>query len=133
MKLLMMKMKIQWESIYITRWNNSDTVYWGIVPKHSVYIALPTNKKGQPWGGGGEYRQSSEYISVGPAGSHTSQLDLIAGYKISYKTGFFRTIILWLGKMMKPFFSIPGNKATVTSIVNHSKVHDRKGWSLENF
>jgi hypothetical protein len=39
-----------------------------------------------------------------PARFHTSQLDLTTGLKVSVKTKFFCTIILRLGKIIKPFF-----------------------------
>jgi hypothetical protein len=43
----------------------------------------------------------------GPAESHTSQPDLTAGYIVSDKTGYLFTIILCLGKTIKPFFLLP--------------------------
>jgi hypothetical protein len=42
-------------------------------------------------------------IRMVPAGFHTSQLDLTTGLKVSVKTKFFCTIILRLGKIIKPF------------------------------
>ncbi len=98
-------------------------MYWGIVPEHSVYIALPAYKKGQPWGGGGLHKRSTQHISEGPAGSHTSEVDLITGYKISYQTGFFCTLILWLGKTMKPFF-YSRQYSYCNKYCKNSKVHD---------
>jgi hypothetical protein len=47
MKLLMMKMIMMREKKCITRSSDSDTVYGGIVPQHSVYSTM-ANKKREP-------------------------------------------------------------------------------------
>jgi hypothetical protein len=43
----------------------------------------------------------------GPTRFHTSQLDLTTGHKVFDKNGFLYTIILRLGKMIKPFLLFP--------------------------
>jgi hypothetical protein len=50
--------------------------------------------------------------SAGPAGSHTSHLDLTAGYKISHKTGFLYYNYFLTGEEDKAFFSIPSETVT---------------------
>jgi hypothetical protein len=62
--------------------------------------------------GGGEDLDSQQNTLGGPAGAHTSQLGLIVVSRASNKTGSFCTIILWLGKTIKPFFSIPDDTAS---------------------
>jgi hypothetical protein len=42
-----------------------------------------------------------------PTEFHTTQLDLNTISRVSNKSGFFYTIILFLGKMKKPFFRFP--------------------------
>ncbi len=69
MKLLMIKMMMQWETV-------------------------------------GHKTVSTIHLAVPPV-FHTFQLDLNMVYKVSDKSRFFYTIILWRGKMIKQFFLFP--------------------------
>ncbi len=42
------------ENQWVTRQSDSDTVYWGIVPQHSVCVALSTYQTGENRGGEGK-------------------------------------------------------------------------------
>ncbi len=74
-------------------------------------VALSAYQKVQPWGGG--RIQTVNVTLLTPAGFHASQPELTAGYKVSYKTGFFCTIVLWLGKTTKPFFLFPAERSLI--------------------
>jgi hypothetical protein len=65
------------------------TLCRGIVPFHSVYnnIALPTDQRGNNLGVGEDMDSQHDTFDA-PAGSHTSQLDLIMGFRASDKTGY---------------------------------------------
>jgi hypothetical protein len=73
-----------------------------------IYLSLPTYQKGQSWGGG-ENRdgQHNTFLRAQLGFTPTNQSSL--GYDVSYKTGFFCTILLWLGKTINYFFFIPGD------------------------
>ncbi len=57
------------------------------------------------WGGG--IQTVNTIYLVGPVGSHTSQLDLNTGYKVSDKTGYFLYIYFVTGKDDRAVFCIP--------------------------
>jgi hypothetical protein len=103
-KLLMMKMIMCSENQCVTRPSDSDIMYWGIIPQNSVYIALPAYQMVNHVGGGkdtdGQHNTFGRlsWVSLLQDGSH----------HVSGKTRYFHTIILWLGKTTKAFFSIFG-------------------------
>ncbi len=57
-----------------------------------IHIALSASQRVNM--GGGEDMDSQHDTFCGPAGSYTSQADLIKGYRVSDKTECFCTIIL---------------------------------------
>ncbi len=78
-------------------------MYWGTVPQHSVLLSVHIRTVNHE---GGDTDGHTHNTSSGPSwvshpltGPHCD--------KVSNKTGFFCTIILWLGmgKMIKPFLS----------------------------
>ncbi len=101
MKLLMMKMMMQWELVcYKTEWQQHHVLR--NCSSALTILALPAYQIIKHVGG--RIWTANTTHLVGPAGSHTSQLDLTTGYRVYDKTGYFCTIILWLGKLTKPFF-----------------------------
>ncbi len=83
--------------------SDSNTVYWGIVCHHSVYVNSSARiSDGQPCEGGGGYGQSTHYIWQAQLG--LTPPSWTSPWVTEFLTRCFCTIILWLGKMIKPFF-----------------------------
>jgi hypothetical protein len=59
--------------------------------------------------GKGRIRTENTIYIVVPAGSYTSQPDLIGGYRVSDKTGYFSYNYFVTREDGKAVFSIPGN------------------------
>ncbi len=96
--------------------SESDTVYWGFVPQHSVYEALPTKQMVNYVRGGIQIVNMTH--SVGPAGSHTSKPDLTVRDRVSNKIKYFFTFFCDWGKRLSYFFYSQQYK--LHNIIDHS-------------
>jgi hypothetical protein len=99
---MMKTMMMQWEQVYHkTEWQQNYVL--SNCSSHSVSIALSIYIRQAKYVRGKD--ADGQHDTLGwPAGSDTSRLDLIAGCRAFDKTGYFCTVILWLGKTMKHFF-----------------------------
>ncbi len=83
------------------------------------YIALHKSERPNV---GGRIQTFNTVHSAVPAGFHTSQLNLNMVYRVLNKSEVFLSIILRLGKIIKLFFSIPGNTVSRQSILYQQTV-----------
>jgi hypothetical protein len=91
------------ENQCVTRPSESNTVYWGIVPQHSVYIALPTYQMGNHvWGGGTDCQHDT--FGRPSWGSHLPARPSPRVTEFPIKLDIFHTISLWLDRQYCSFF-----------------------------